>query len=203
MPTLEPAAMGGREVYALLSSCIVPRPIGWVSTLSRAGVRNLAPFSFFNAITTRPALVVVCVGRRRGGEQKDTARNIEETGEFVLNVVTEDLAEAMNATAAEVGPEVDEFDLAGLGAIPSARVRPARVAGCPVTLECRLHEVLHPASAPMDVILGEILLAHVDETVWRDGAVDPALLRPVGRLGGSWYCRADLFSIERGGAGGG
>src|SRR3954471_3487569 len=136
---LDPQILGERETYKLLIGCVVPRPIAWVSTVDLAGVRNLAPFSFFNAIGSNPPAISISISYVDGLDQrKDTLRNISDTGEFVVNIVDEDMAQAMNATSASYPPNLDEFEIAGLASVPSVTVYPARVAGAPVSLECKL-----------------------------------------------------------------
>jgi flavin reductase (DIM6/NTAB) family NADH-FMN oxidoreductase RutF len=146
---LDPQTLGQRETYKLLLGCVVPRPIAWVSTLDLAGVPNLAPFSFFNAIGSSPPAVSISVGYADGIDQrKDTLRNISDTGEFVVNIVDEDLAQAMNVTSANYPPDVDEFAIAGVVAVPCVTVRPARVSGTPVSLECKLFTLVPVGEGP-------------------------------------------------------
>ena len=184
----------------VLTGVVVPRPIAFVSTLSEDGVRNLAPFSFFNAVAYRPPTVVIGINRREDGLRKDTLRNIEETGEFVVNVVTDDIAEAMNRTAADYPPDVDEFRLAGLTPAPSQLVRPPRVAESPVNMECRLEQVV-PIGSGADatgLVIGRILLLHVRDDLLDGHRVDHGRLRPTGRLAGDMYCHTlDVFRMER------
>ncbi|MEX2467056.1 MAG: flavin reductase family protein [Gemmatimonadota bacterium] len=183
-----------RDRYRLLTSLVVPRPIAWASTWSADGTPNLAPFSYFAALSSTPALVGISVGAR-GGVPKDTLENARETGALCVNVVTERQFEAMNATSAEVGREVDEFLLAGLEARPSSRVRAPYVAGCPAVLECEVRQetVLHGSSNVLLIaeIMG-VLLAQ--ELLPDEGyAVDPGRLAPVGRLGGEGYMMPGAF----------
>src|SRR5215212_244858 len=136
---LDPQMLGQRETYKLLIGCVVPRPIAWVSTIDLAGVHNLAPFSFFNAIGSNPPAISISISYVDGiDHRKDTLRNIGDTGEFVVNIVDEELAQAMNVTSASYPPDVDEFEIAGLPAADCVTVRPARVVGAPVSLECKL-----------------------------------------------------------------
>jgi flavin reductase (DIM6/NTAB) family NADH-FMN oxidoreductase RutF len=180
-------AMGHSDGYKLFVTAIVPRPIGWISTRSRAGVRNAAPFSWFNAICADPLMVMISIGKRRG-RMKDTAENIRDTGEFVVNVATADNAERMVATSADHPPEVDEFDVAGLTPLASTRVAPDRIAESPVHIECRLERMLALGEQPIDVVIGRCLCLHVDETVIAaDGGIDARKLRPLGRLGRDEY----------------
>jgi len=196
---IDPGPLNRRERYMLMTGCIVPRPIGFLSTEDAGGVRNLAPFSFFNGVSASPPMVAVAIAARRSGP-KDTLRNIEDTGAFVVNVVDESIAEAMNRTSGDYPPEVDEFEVAGLTPIPSERVRPPGVAEAPIRMECRLERVIvlgDPARAAR-LVLGEILLFHVRDDLWREGAVDPEALRAIGRMGGAGYCRTrSLFELDR------
>lgn len=168
-----------------------PRPVGWISTCDALGRANLAPYSFFNVFNYRPPIVAFAsVGL------KDTARNARDTGEFVVNLATRELAEAMNATSADVPPEVDEFELAGVAKRPSVQVRPPAVAASPVALECRVTQVQQLADAggaALDtwMVFGEVVHAHVSSDLLVDGCYDTAAARPVLRGGGP----ADYFEI--------
>ena len=184
-------------------ACVAPRPIGWISTLSRDGVVNLAPFSYFNAVLDYPPTVMFSAsGPHRDGGIKDTARNAEESGEFVYNIATWDLREEMNRTSASVSRHVDEFDLAGVEKSPSRLVRPPRVAASPIQLECRTIQVLNlPISRPgieNRVVFGEVVGVHIDERVLIDGQVDLTLVRPIARCGYNDYAMVEsLFSLKR------
>jgi flavin reductase (DIM6/NTAB) family NADH-FMN oxidoreductase RutF/uncharacterized damage-inducible protein DinB len=183
---IDPADLEGPDAYRLMISVIVPRPIAWVSTTSADGVLNAAPFSYFQALSSRPPMIMISVGRRRGGVHKDTRANIEATGEFVVNVVGEESAAAMVKCSVDHPPEVSEFDAVGLTAVPSVKVTPPRIAECAVALECRLDRVLEIGSS--GVCIGEVVLFHVsDEVLNEDRTVDPLRLRPLGRMGGSSY----------------
>lgn len=178
-----------RARYQLLTSLVVPRPIAWVSTWSRAGHRNLAPFSYFAALSANPALVGVSIGARKDGE-KDTLVNIRDRRAFCVNVVTERHLEAMNRTSAEVGPEVDEFDLVGLPSASSARVDAPYVVDCPAVLECLLRQEVPLEGSRNVLVIGEVVGVRLDPTlpcVPETASVDPHALRPVGRLSGSGY----------------
>ncbi|HEX4151830.1 MAG TPA: flavin reductase family protein [Steroidobacteraceae bacterium] len=184
-------------------ACVVPRPIGWISTLSAAGVPNLAPFSFFNAIGEAPPMVMFCAnGEHIEGGEKDSVRNARETGEFVVNLATWKLREAVNRSSAEVGREIDEFDLAGLTAAPSLRVRPARVAESPVSLECVVSDI-YPL--PLDesqesgwMVMGRVLGIHIDDDVVVDGRVSIARLHPIARLGYREFAAVEqVFKMTR------
>ncbi len=197
---LDPAQMSVRERYFLMIGAIVPRPIAFVSTASAAGVPNVAPMSFFNGVSSTPPIVSVSLASRRG-EKKDTLRNIEETGEFVVNVVDEALAEKMNLASGDYPPEGNEFDIAGLAAVPSDLVRPPRVGESPIALECRLVRTIDVGEPPhrTALVLGEIVRIHArDDLVLKDFHVDPEKLRAIGKMGGPLYCRTrDRFAMER------
>ena len=185
---LDPAALSPRDVSHLMNGVVVPRPIAWVSTIDVNGNRNLAPHSYFNAVSCEPPIVEFTSTHSSPHDpsgHKDTLRNVRATGEFVINVVSEELLDAMNTTAIDSPPGVDEFRLAGLHAEASARVRPPRVARAKVALECRLHMLMPIGDATM--IFGDVLLVHVRDDVWADGRVRYEQLRAVGRLGGSNY----------------
>jgi flavin reductase (DIM6/NTAB) family NADH-FMN oxidoreductase RutF len=196
--TLDPAGATPREVYDLMISAIVPRPIALTSTSDGAGGRNLAPFSYFMGVSSAPPVVAISLVRRRHGDKKDTLRNVETTGEFVVNVVTEAMAQAMNATAADAPFGEDEFALAGLTPLPGVLVSAPRVAESPVQMECRLDRVIEVGSQPAYLILGEVVLFHVREDVLEGGRIEPAALRPLARLGGSQYAGVrGVFSMPR------
>jgi len=196
---LDPTVIGRSAAYKLLIGCVVPRPIAWVSTLDAAGVRNLAPFSFFMGVCGDPPTVAFS-GGPRDGDRKDTVRNAETSGEFVVNVVDDAHAEAMNASSGEYAPEVDEFVLAGLAAAPGVRVRAPRVATAPISLECRVSQIVRVGRGPHSVVFGEIVYMHIRDALYdaTTGRVDVGALRPVGRLAGHMYSRThDLFELKR------
>ena len=196
---LDPAAIPQQSVYKLLIGCVVPRPIAWVSSVSPDGIPNLAPFSFFMGVCNDPPTVAFSSSRREG-RKKDTVANVEHTGDFVVNVVDDALAEQMNLTSGEYPPEVDEFALTGLTAAPGVKVRAPRLAQAPISLECRVDRIVSVGRGPNSLILGEIVYFHV-----RDGLYDPATgridmhqLRPVGRLAGNLYSHIhDIFEMKR------
>lgn len=181
--------------YRLLAGGVVPRPIAWVSSRSTDGVDNLAPYSFFNVVAYDPPVVMFApVGT--GENLKDTPQNVLDTEAFVVNVVTADLAEAMNATSATVPEGESEFDHAGLDAVEATEVDAARVADAKVAFECRLYDVIEVGKSTM--VLGEVVYAHVDDEVTTDGKLDVTKLDAVGRLSGSYYATTrDRFSLER------
>ena len=198
---LDFASLSPLEAYRWLASTVTPRPIAWVSSVSAEGVSNLAPFSFFQVISDQPPTLMVNVGSRDDGSLKDTLRNVQATGELVIQLVSFAHAEAMNASAAMLAHGVSEFEHCGIPSEPSLWVRPPRVAGAVVTFECALAETMpYPREQPnCHLIFAQVLLAHIDDAVLNEqGRVDAARLDLVGRLGGSAYTRTrDLFSLQR------
>lgn len=181
---LDPRGLAPRDLYRLLISIVVPRPIAFVSTRAADGRTNVAPFSYFNAISTSPPLVGIAINDR-AGDPKDTLRNIRDTREFVINLVSEPMLEAMVATAGEWPAEVSEFEVAGLTPVPARRVQPPAVAESPVHLECTLHREVELGGSFL--VVGEVVLLAVADESLTEGRVDPLKLRPVGRLGGELY----------------
>jgi flavin reductase (DIM6/NTAB) family NADH-FMN oxidoreductase RutF len=185
----ETASLSPRERYQLLTSLVVPRPVAWISTRSQAGARNLAPFSYFGAVSATPFLVSVSIGSR-GGVDKDTLRNIRETGVFCVNVATERQLAAMNESAGEWGPEVDEFDRAGLQSAEAQTVAAPYVADCPAVLECRVSRIVELDGSPNTLVIGEVTCVRLaDEVPLIPGTLfaDTQALRPVARLWGDLY----------------
>ena len=179
--------------YKLLSATVTPRPIAWVSTLDEAGRTNAAPFSFFNAFGEDPASVGFSILHRSPEDPKDTGRNIARSGEFVVNLVSDDNLEQMNVSAIEFGPDVDEFAVAGLTAVPSTMVRPPRIGESKVAFECRLMQTVK-LGAMRTLVLGEVLLMHVQDGLVIDrerGWVDTRGLRLVGRTSAGSYVRTN------------
>jgi flavin reductase (DIM6/NTAB) family NADH-FMN oxidoreductase RutF len=206
--TFDPAQQSILESYKLMTGLIVPRPVALVSTIDANGVPNVAPFSFFCGVGANPPTVLFCPSLRsapkpedaRPDDRKDTLRNIEQTGEFVINIVSDDLASAANATASEVGPEVDEFLLAGLTAIPSEAVRAPRVAESPAQFECKLMQIVFTGqgSGAGVVVLGEIVRFHVHPDLFDNYRIDAAKLDAVGRMAGNtWVHTRERFELER------
>ena len=202
----EPTKRDQRLVKNPFSSLIVPRPIGWISSRASNGTINLAPYSFFNAVCYRPPTVMFSSGSSTNKDgKKDSLRNIEETGEFVCNLVTWETCEQMNQTSASVPPETDEMALAGLTPLPSKLIKAPRVAEAPVHLECRfVKSVDIPNSKLLDryvMVLGEVVGIHIrDDLITSDGLIDVAKMRPVGRLGYNNYTQIDnnsLFTLRR------
>jgi flavin reductase (DIM6/NTAB) family NADH-FMN oxidoreductase RutF len=181
---LDPGRIAGPEMYRFLISAVVPRPIAFVSTRSAGGRVNLAPFSYFNAISSVPPLVGIAIVDRPGDE-KDTLRNIRETGEFVVNLVCEPMLAAMAKTAGDWPSDTSEFEVAGLTPEPSEVVAPPYVRESPLQLECRLHREVPLGNSFL--VVGEVVMVRVRDDVFTDGRVDPVKLQPVGRLGGEYY----------------
>jgi flavin reductase (DIM6/NTAB) family NADH-FMN oxidoreductase RutF len=205
MLSFNPAECQPRQIYKLMTGIIVPRPVALVSTMSRDGVANLAPFSFFCGVGAVPPTVLFCPALRDGasaefGERKDTLRNVEETGEFVINVVSEEIAAAANAASTEAPPEVDEFPLSGLTPIASEIVRPPRVAESPAQMECKLLQVIYTGHAARSgvIVLGQIVCFHLREDLFDDFRVDPTGLDAVGRMAGNtWVRTRDRIELVR------
>jgi flavin reductase (DIM6/NTAB) family NADH-FMN oxidoreductase RutF len=194
---VDPATFG--NLYRTLTSLVVPRPIGWISTRSEDGVDNLAPYSFFNVACVAPPVLQFAPGKRpgRANGRTDSQHNAETTGEFVVNVVTSEFAAAMNATSATLGPEASEFDHAGIERAESTKVAPPRVAGVVAAFECVHRETVEIGSNAL--VLGEVVYAHVDDRVVdEDGKVDVDEVDVVGRLAANWYDRVESrFEMER------
>lgn len=189
-----------RERYAWMTATVLPRPIAFVSTVSPDGVVNLAPFSYFNGVSSTPPVLSVAIGPKRGGVPKDTIRNIEATGELVINVVPRAIAELMVKTSGDYAPDVSEFDVSGLTRVPSQLVRPPRVGECPIAFECRCLQVVKVGAPDMatSLVLAEVVLLHVADDVLTDGRVDPHKVDPVARLGASLYATlGDVWEIAR------
>jgi flavin reductase (DIM6/NTAB) family NADH-FMN oxidoreductase RutF len=199
---INPAALESREAYRLFVTVVAPRPIAWVSTADETGTNNLAPFSMYTLLSAVPAVIGFGVGSFRDGKKKDTLRNVEANREFVINIVTEDVAEAMNITSAPFPPEVSEFERASLTPVKSEMVLPPRVGEAAVSLECRAMHILRFGQEPLQnsFVIGEVLLAHVKDGLWRQDGIDGSRLKVVGRLGGGTdlYCRTrDTFEMKR------
>ena len=192
---VDPSSLPEKDSYRLMISAFVPRPIAFVSTRSLAGVDNCAPFSFSMGVSSRPMVFAVSIGER-DSQPKDSARNILDTHEFVVNLVTEAIAEKMNIASGDYAETVSEFDEAGLTRAPSELVKPPRIAESPVNFECRLIRAVHIGENT--VFFGEAVRLHINDDVMANGLVDVQRLRPIGRLGGARYCRThDVFEMVR------
>ena len=181
-----------------VKALVAPRPIGWISTLSREGVANLAPYSFFNLVASGPSIVAFSSAGR-----KDSQTNAEQTGEFVCNIASFDQREAVNSSAATLPPEVDEFALTGLGTLPSQMIKPPRVKGAPAHLECVYLQTVPLFSKDgvrngFDLVLGEVVGVHIDDQFVKEGLVDTAAMRLIARLGYLDYSVTDeVFALKR------
>jgi len=192
--------------HTVYNALVVPRPIGWISTMSRDGVVNLAPYSFFNSLSPDPPCVMYCPNGYKPGTQevKDSLTNAEETGEFVFNMCTYDLREQMNKTSIHVPASVDEMAEAGLEAAACEKVKPPRVAASPIALECKYLQTVHLPSMrnghPNNVVIGQVVGIHIADEVIRDGIIDVRKLRPLARLGYLDYAAIDdsnIFAMPR------
>jgi flavin reductase (DIM6/NTAB) family NADH-FMN oxidoreductase RutF len=195
------ADIAARERYKLLVSTITPRPIAWVVSQDSSGLVNAAPFSFFNAFAGEPPVVGIGMGSHKPGRPKDSRSNIRETGQFVVNLVSEETAEAMNITAIGFERGVDELAQAGLTTYPSVRVRPPRIAESPVAMECELMQIIELGS-DNGLVLGRVLAMHVRDDAVLDAEkhhIDTPRLKLIGRMHGTdWYARtSDLFHMAR------
>jgi flavin reductase (DIM6/NTAB) family NADH-FMN oxidoreductase RutF len=188
---VDPTKLEGRGPYKLLTSLVVPRPIAWVSSLSADGVKNLAPHSYFNAISSDPLII-----HFTSTGVKDSLRNVRATGEFVVNIVDIDLVEEMNTTSTDFPSEIDEFDWAGLEGAPSETVEPERVARAKAAFECKLHDIVDMGNGHM--VFGDVTSIYVEDDIVTDGKVDATKLKPVARLGGAEYAVVtEVFEIPR------
>lgn len=197
----DPADVRPSVFYQQMIHCIVPRPIAWVSTVSENGITNVAPFSYFTGVGSRPPSLLFCPANNREGQPKDTLRNIQETGDFVVNIVSFAVAEQMNASAAELPADESEFEACSLTPVDGLRVKAPRVAESPVQFECTKMQILNIGSGPggANIVIGNVVHVHIDDSVvGAKELVDPELLDAVGRMGGLNYCRtADRFSLQR------
>jgi flavin reductase (DIM6/NTAB) family NADH-FMN oxidoreductase RutF len=197
---VDPAERNARDIYQLMVGAIVPRPIAFVSTIDAGGIRNLAPFSFFTAISANPPVICFSPMVRPNGSRKDTLRNIEAVKEFVVNVVSEEFAEKMNICSADFPPEVDEFAMSGLTPVASDLVKPPRVKESHFSMECRLIQIVEVSPKPLggSLVLGEVLRFHIDDAIFDDYKIDPDKLHAIGRMGGPTYTRTtDRFEMVR------
>jgi len=193
--------LDAQNTYKLLIATVVPRPIAWVTTLDADGALNAAPFSFFNAMSGNPPVICFGIGGRKPGDAKDTGNNIRRTGEFVVNLVSDELAEAMNVTAIDFAPDVNEFHESGVTPAPSARVKPPRILESPVSMECE-RLVIVDVGIDRSVVLGKVLAMHIRDDCVMDAErcyIDTPKLDLVGRMhGAGWYTRTrDRFEMPR------
>lgn len=189
------------DIYRMVVDVVTPRPIAWVSTINANGLVNVAPFSFYNAFGANPPVVVFSPTTRRDGTKKDTLLNIEANGEFVINASVESFADQVNMTSKEVAPDASEVELAKLSTVPSALVKPPRIAGVPFALECKLLQIVNFGDGPIapNLVIGKIVRFYVDDQVLdSSGRIDPRKVKTIARLGGDYWCRtSDLFELKR------
>ncbi|MGD9920403.1 MAG: flavin reductase family protein [Pseudorhodoplanes sp.] len=197
----EPGKTSHGLKYSPYKACVVPRPVGWISTLSADGVHNLAPFSQFNSLTFDPPYVMFSANQTTDGARKDSCINAEQTGEFVWNMATYDLREAVNISAEQFPPDVDEFVMAGLTKTPAKLVRPAMVAESPIHFECRYYQTIRlPGNGTIgttDVVIGRVIGVHIsDDAITPEGRVDILKIRPIAKMGYYDYTSVDsLFEM--------
>lgn len=198
MISIDPTLVPARDVYRLIAGLVIPRPIAWISTINADGSANLAPFSFYNAVSGNPPVVMISIGSR-GGTPKDTLRNIQETGEFVVHLADEALARAMNLTSSDLPYGVDEFNLAGLAKVASDTVRPPRIASAPAAMEAKATQFVPIEGSTYTLVLGRVTRFHLREGLLRpDGTPDSRGLAPVARLTGDEYSAlGEIFSLSR------
>ena len=196
--SLTPGDLHPRDAYRLMLSIVVPRPIAWVSTLGADGSINLAPFSFFNAVGGTPPTIMVSMGQR-AGKPKDTLRNVQETGEFVVHISNEDLIEQLNKTSGDWAYGDNEFELAGLTQVASMEVKPPRIAEAPVAMECKATQIIPVNETHHTMVLGQVLRYHIrQDLLGPDKLVKALNLGAVARLGGDEYTAIDrIFSLSR------
>lgn len=184
--TLDATTMDTATAYRLLVGAVVPRPVAWITTRSKDGVVNAAPFSSYNYVAHSPPMVAVNIGSR-DGRLKDTARNIVETGEFVVNVATLDTMELMHESSAEYPADTSETEALGIALLPGERIAVPRVAASPIQMECRLERALTLGRGLNTLYIGEVLLFHLSSSVFDGRHVDSVKMRPIARLGGPLY----------------
>lgn len=198
---IDPAHTSQKDVYKILTGSVIPRPIGWISSISKDGILNLAPFSFFNAVGEDPPHVMFSTVRS-GNTNKDTLNNVLETKQFVVNMATEELVEAMNASSVNLPPEGNEFEYAGLTPIASDLISPPRVKESPISFECELvhhYSLEGHKDGGATIMIGRIVMFHVDESVLLpDYKINQETYRPIARLAGYNYAKlGEIFSIKR------
>lgn len=199
---IDPNKQSFSENYKLMIGSIVPRPIALVSTVSSNGLKNLAPFSYFNGVCSNPPTIMFAPGRRGyDGLTKDTLNNIRETEDFTVSIVSEKIGKQMVACATDYPPDVDEFEISGLTPLPSEKVKAPRVAESKVSFECKLNQIVEigdDSPGAGFLVIGTIVIFHIDDDVYRDGKIDIKTLKPLGRLAGNSYTRiSEIFDIVR------
>ncbi|MBD7963760.1 flavin reductase family protein [Fictibacillus norfolkensis] len=201
MKSIDPQELSVKENYKFLTGSIIPRPIAFVTTLSSGGVLNAAPFSYFNALTSDPPLIAISVGRK-DGIQKDTSRNAEEIGEFVVHIPDETYINAVNQTAANLEPDESEVELTNLTKAQSVKVGVPGIAESKIRMECVVEQIIPLGGTPdkpsTDLLIGRVVHYHISEELYQNGRIDADKLKPVGRLAGTNYVKlGETFSLER------
>ena len=192
---IDPSGLDPQSVYKLLIGSVVPRPIAWISTVSREGVRNLAPFSFFTVASRNPSMLCVSVGPRASDDapSKDTLSNVEEKGEFVINIVSLSLSNSMYESSKSHPPEADEFEKAGLTPAPCEVVKASRVEEASINMECTLDRAIQLGSDHL--VIGRMVRFHVRDELYQNGRIDIAALDPLGRLAGNYTNIETIFEL--------
>lgn len=185
---IDPTELGAERIYRLMTGIVVPRPIAWVTSLSRAGVLNLAPFSAFTFVSQKPPMLAISVGRK-GTDYKDTAHNILDTEEYVIHIADMPLMNAVHDSSAEHPPEISEVEHLGLETLDCERVKVRRLAAAPVAMECVFRQCLEFGDARSRLIVGEVVMFHIRDGLVNDGKVETAALDPIARIGGPRYAR--------------
>ena len=197
----DPQELEQTAIYKLLTGIVIPRPIGWISTINEDGIHNLAPFSYFNAVGDDPPHVMFSTVHSNN-LNKDTLNNVLATKQFVVNMVTEDLVEQMNLTSQPIAANESEFELAGLTPIASSLVKPPRVKECKITMECEIvhhYKLENSKTGGATIVIGKIVLFHIDESVLLENyKINLETYKPIARLAGSYYSKlGEIFSIKR------
>jgi len=198
---LDPRELEQTAIYKLLTGIVIPRPIGWISTISEDGINNLAPFSYFNAVGDDPPHIMFSTVHSNN-LNKDTLNNVLATKQFVVNMVTEDLVEQMNRTSQPIAANESEFELAGLTPIASSLIKPPRVKECKITMECEMvhhYKLENSKTGGATIVIGKIIMFHIDESVLLDNyKINLETYKPISRLAGSNYSKlGEIFSIKR------
>ena len=192
---VDPANLSVKDSHKILISVIIPRPIAWVTTLNEDGSVNAAPFSFFMGVSAQPPRLAISIGAKKG-EIKDTSRNIIKNSEFVINMVTDSNAEAMSTTSGLYDYGVDELQIAGLSTNESEKIAPPCIKESPVSMECKLEKVVDVGDKNNFLIIGEVVLFHINDDMFENGAVVPHRIHAVGRLGGTFYSHvSNIFEL--------
>ena len=199
---IDPANQSFSENHKLMIGSIVPRPIALVSTISKGNINNVAPFSYFNGVCSNPPTIMFAPARRGyDGKTKDTLNNIRETNEFAINIVSEEIVEPMVACSTDYSDEVDEFKISDFTPIQCDKILAPRVEESKVVFECKLNTIIEIGPSKPGggfVVIGEIVLFHINDDVFKDGKIDLSILNPVGRLSGNKYSRVfDSFEVKR------